>query len=399
MHDASAWPLYLVPQDTSTVPTHECDFPPSGDRIGRCFAFTHTQAEVLTLCRRMTEEWNRGVDIMRKLKVAHGDRRERTNDISLASALGCLFQSGYDILLFYALREELFRANGGAARNKLLQAMKQIVRKEVRVSEELLRLTRLNSRLGFHSEACGYKFYPAKLAWRIGRLKELLQNDFPIIDMKIRAGRPLFPEYTGKTPTGAVYRARRFTKPPSLDGKPFGLLWDKLEEARCGDTPGSNKMTRWKAGYRREALYVGVICEEPHVESLRADQPDQKMYNYGGNDCIEIMIESRRLWPCHIYVVNAAGARYNAHNSLLDRDYRWKASVHQEKGFWSAVIKIPLVCLQIDKFTGWPMRVNITRIHPGGPRERWIRDLPPPSHPQWNFEYPEALGWLCFDLI
>jgi len=395
MHDSSAWPLHLFPQDTSTAPTHECDFPPSGDRIGRCFAFSHTFDEVLTLCRRMTSEWDCGVKILKKIKTDHVISKERTDDISVSAALGCLFRSGYNVLNFYAIREQMFRESKHKRAEKI-QLLKHIAEKEIHITEELRLLAGRDSRLGFHSEAWGYKFYPAKLTWRIKQLQRSLKKDFPVVIKKIREGQSLFPEYTGEAPAGTIYNCKRLINPPVLNGKPAGRIWSDLNESDCGGSFKSGKKTNWKIGYFKESLYIGITCEEPHMETIRAEPRDKKAFICNRNDCVEIRIEPRRLWPCYIYVINAAGARSNAHHPLLDKDYRWKTSVHRGGTFWSIVIQIPFSCMKINKWTGEPMRINISRINPGMPPDRWIPDLPPPENPQWNFEYPEAFGWMIF---
>ena len=85
--------------------------------------------------------------------------------------------------------------------NEMLE-MEHIVREEIKQSEEMISLCFKDSRLGYHSEAEGYKYYPEKLKWRVEHLYTVLKNDFPLVRQKITNNEELFPEYTGAKPEG-----------------------------------------------------------------------------------------------------------------------------------------------------------------------------------------------------
>jgi hypothetical protein len=177
MHDGVVWPLYLYPAYKPLAPTWKLEFGTSGDAIGECLE-NHTIEEAIILCREMSEQWNRGVKILNNLRNDFADNPDRLKDIGLAEALGIQFESGYSILRFYALREQLFNAEH-TRQKTILNEMEAIVHGEINRSERLIELCENDSRLGFHSEAEGYKYFPEKLKWRISMLQSLLSEDFP----------------------------------------------------------------------------------------------------------------------------------------------------------------------------------------------------------------------------
>lgn len=156
MHDGVAWPLLLEPEDAPLCPNWLLrspysgeTYPPSGDRIGECIHFTYTLDEILELCRRMTTTWDRGTAILDDAAPACADDAERMLDIGVAKALGIQFRSGYNILRFYNLREEMLRMDG-PERVDVLAEMKAIVQAELADSEALLPLCERDTRLGFN---------------------------------------------------------------------------------------------------------------------------------------------------------------------------------------------------------------------------------------------------------
>jgi CspA family cold shock protein len=139
-----------------------------------------TLEEVIELCERMVENWKKGVEILKKLSVYFTDDIERLKDISVVEALGIQFESGLNILKFYNLREKILWGTESTEALKYLSEMEAIVKEEINKSLQMIKLCKFDSRLGFHSEAEGYKYYPEKLLWRIKQLESLLENDFRV---------------------------------------------------------------------------------------------------------------------------------------------------------------------------------------------------------------------------
>ena len=415
MHNGPVWPLYLKPQDLQLAPNWLIGYPPSGDRIGECITYSHTFEEVLTLCTAMSENWNKGVGILKKLLPFYKNNPERIKDIGVAAAIGLQFRSGLNILNFYYLREKMFSRN---CKNKaaLLSKMKNIVKEELKIDEELLPLSKADSRLGFNSEAEGYKYFPASIKWRMNELEHLLANDFPEVEKLIKQKHSLFPEYTGEKPEGEIYRCKRFLKNPDMNGKPFGKAWDKLEEKEllfeklhyAGEYSAVKKdrykkrPTVWKAGYTSDCLYFGFDCKEPDMSNLQVKGTDKNIRNQYINDCIELRIEPKRLWSCQSFIVNSEGARHHVQPGK-ESDYQWETSVCKYKDGWSVIIKIPFKSLGINIIKDQPFRINIIRIIPQPHLEKgeifqmWILPSLPTSKTYLAMPSSMGLGWLFFD--
>ncbi|MBP5640372.1 MAG: hypothetical protein J6X55_12890, partial [Victivallales bacterium] len=64
LHQSIAWPMHLFPSDTAISRSWLLNNFPlvSGDRIGECVAFYHTMPETLELCKRMSEQWQHGLE-------------------------------------------------------------------------------------------------------------------------------------------------------------------------------------------------------------------------------------------------------------------------------------------------------------------------------------------------
>jgi hypothetical protein len=258
MHDGPVWPLLLKPADAPLTPTWQIGssstlkpWPPSGDRVGECIGGVLSLEEVVELANRMATSWDKGVQIFEEIRQNYANDRERLLDIGVAKALGIQFRSGYNILNFYMLREKMFRMDG-KERLDILNQLTDIIEEEIAMNEELLVLCKNDSRLGFHSEAEGYKYFPAKIEWRMEELRKVLANDVPAIEKLIKKGKPLFPEYTGRQPEGAVANCIK-TEDVNIDGSivpPSDLQWLELTEGK-GDG-----QVLWASSRDSEALYI-----------------------------------------------------------------------------------------------------------------------------------------------
>ncbi len=284
-HDGPVWPLYLIPRDLPLAPTWQIKHGVSGDRIGEMICYSHTTREFQQLLAGMARDWRRGMQLLAPLRQAFRRQPERLRDLGVAEALGIQFNSASHILDFYLLREDLpFQTP--ARQRQSLRRMRQIVQDEIRLDRRLLDLARADSRLGFHSEAEGYKYHPALIRWRMRQLEKLLRVEFPRVATQIAARRPLFEGYAfpraataadaerssaatvgktdaerssaatvgkadaerssaatrGKTDAECssaatagetVYHCRRFAMPPAMNGRPVGPAWDALPEQAC----------------------------------------------------------------------------------------------------------------------------------------------------------------------
>ncbi|MBQ7355770.1 MAG: hypothetical protein IJW66_00045 [Clostridia bacterium] len=157
---------------------------PGGDRIGEAIRDGHTLDEILILLSEMSEKWRRGEEKLSKIN-SYG-RIARAEQQSVASAIALLFESGYNVTKFYSLRHKLGILDGEPG--ALLSEMRCIVDLEIENSKRLIELCKRDGRLGYHSEANGYKFFPEKLLWRIEMLENLLSTEFPYVEERIERG-------------------------------------------------------------------------------------------------------------------------------------------------------------------------------------------------------------------
>ena len=200
MHDGPVWPLYLKQAMQPLTRTWKPEKFPSGDAIGE--AMKHFELnEVAELTGIMSREWRLG---MTELWKAQQQTHEL--EFTLAQALDIQFRSGHNILRFYAMRNALLDSPADAV--QLLARMKGIVQEEIENSLRLAELCEQDYRLGYHSEAEVYKYFPAKLKWRADQLKALLAGDFADAESVLTGGGDIggFLAWQGETATaGKTY--------------------------------------------------------------------------------------------------------------------------------------------------------------------------------------------------
>ena len=228
MHDGVVWDLALLPKDTSLPRTWQLLDKPDGDRIGECLQSGHTLEEAISLTDIMREEWLEG---LKKLPDNVLDEQR-----TVAAAIQLLLSSGNNILKFYELRTWLAKGLGDA--EKLLQQMEAIVEEEISNSQEMIGLCHIDSRLGYHSEAEGYKFFPEKLEARIERLKIMRSQEFAQVRKNIAEGKAPLPWYQGDKEKG------------------YKLTVNDLNRAPFASISEENK---FRAAYDKDKLYIELV--------------------------------------------------------------------------------------------------------------------------------------------
>lgn len=201
MTDAPVWPLHLEPVDLPVSMSWKAIDKAGSDRLGETILMGHTYEEALQLCSMMSEKWKLGTEKL--LSVQNCFDYEKKEQQNVANALDILFESGTNILRFYLLRDQLgFMLEDQTA---TLIEMRKIVFAEIGNSEKLKQLCIEDKRLGYHCEAIGFKFFPAKLQWRIDLLRELLETEFPRVEKRIEKGELPLPFYFGRMPEAHRY--------------------------------------------------------------------------------------------------------------------------------------------------------------------------------------------------
>lgn len=191
MHDSVVWQLQLLPKNNQLARTWQGIDPVDGDRIGECFVNGHTLEEVIALSNKMVELWKKGREIAETLPIKTEKQRL---ELSVIKALEILFEGGRDVLKFYQYRDLLGKNIDAKVQ---LEKMREIVLRGIEQSTEMIDIWKNDTRLGYHSEAEGYKFFPEKLEHRIAQLKNLLETEFIEVERRIEEGKYPLEYYLG----------------------------------------------------------------------------------------------------------------------------------------------------------------------------------------------------------
>ncbi|MBQ6470761.1 MAG: hypothetical protein IJJ33_02140 [Victivallales bacterium] len=339
LHHCIAWPLHLFPVDAPISPSWLLkSFPEvSGDRIGECLNYQFTLDECRRLCHAMDDEWQRGLRLFRPLREPFANDRPRLDDIRLAEAIGLQIRSACNLLDFYALREEMLYLQ-----QDNLEAMRSIVEEEILNSEKMLRLCQEDPRLGYHSEAEGYLFFPQKLRARIDLLHELLAEDFP----QFRLDDPRWREYTGAVMTGPSMCAVHGENPAD---------WQPL---------GSSEHT-W--GVCHDGEFLTFILR-----------------GCAGKTC-GLEVAPCRLWPPVRLDVNWNGRRLYYVGTM----FRTLPDFSVDEIGNDLRIRLPLAIFDGFRRPGFPLRVNVWCED-----DSWIPRNPLPPRLMHRDHNPMAAGWL-----
>lgn len=340
LHHSIVWPLYLFPEDKPLVQSWLLeDFPRvCGDRIGECIAYNHTLSEALELCGRMSNIWQKGLRIFDSIRDRYRNDNARMADICLAESIGLQMKSTCNVLRFYWLREDMFFTH----QNHLVK-MKRIILNEIANSAAMKNLCKIDNRLGYHSEAEGYLFFPEKLQARMKLLKELLTVDFQKFDLNAA----WIDEYTGAKRIG-----------PSAFCRRIGMSEDHYEMGNG---------TSWSISRDDKRLF------------LKLKGVEGKKYS--------VIIEPCRMWiPFRIDF--AESGEYIFHSTPFPILPQLKISAKKNE----QTISIPLQIFDGFRREGFPMRINIY-----GDGFAWVKNTPWPYRLLQEDSNPACLGWLVFD--
>ena len=205
MHDGIVWELALLPKNFSLSRSWQLIDKTDGDRIGECLFNGHTIREAVTLLDCINENWAKGCEILNETDVAKAG--EENEQLSVANAIKVLFRSGRNVMRFYELRGDIGYGRGNAKEN--LDEIKAIVKEEKENCKKMIALCEKDNRLGYHSEAEGFKFHPEKLRAKLIQLDELEKTEIAFVEDRIEKGLPPIPYYEGEEPEQKHYTVSR----------------------------------------------------------------------------------------------------------------------------------------------------------------------------------------------
>lgn len=315
MHDAVVWPLQLIPKNMSLASTWLTYEAVGGDRIGECLLNGHDLDEAIILCDIMSSNWKKGTALLKQTDEKKQNAKE--NQKSVSFALDCQFESGLNILRFYRLREFLGAKAGGGM--EYLEEMRSIVEREIEISKMLKKLCEKDKRLGYHSEAEGYKYFPEKLEWRIRELHKLLETEFLEVAERIENGKAALAYY---------FEAGSFKKRYALcSGTPDNALWENLVfEDQTVDND-----TKWRAVTDKKNIQIYIRCR-----------------NMRDSEYIRLRSEFRPMWPYPVLIVGSDGKKdlalafyFSLYRETLEKELaKWNVSVFRDKQGLTAIITI-----------------------------------------------------------
>lgn len=371
MHDGPVWPLQLIPKNLPLAGTWLTYEAVGGDRIGECLLNGHTLDEAIQLCEMMSYAWHKGAVQMESISNP-GNEYRRNEQKQVAHALDCQFESGLNILRFYNLRNCLAYAKPGDQKELLLR-MRDIVNREIVISRRLEELSTKDKRLGYHSEAEGYKYFPQKLRWRIEKLEALLMEEFPEVENRIAQGKVPFDFYYGDVQGEKKYKLTH----TNIGFAPWeNLVFEDQKE-------DSNSL--WRASQDEDHLFIEI-----------------KFRDFNADEKLQIRIEFQLLWPYPMLYVTPKGEKtfemafyYMLHEKNLEQELnKWQMTTSMSDNEWKATFCIRKKDVDWDGIK--PLRLNIGRI--GQRTSKWVNSEYYCARLIFNYQNHNKFGWLISDI-
>ena len=369
MHNGPVWPLHLnyenlplAPNWLTLIRETAKPLPPSGDRYGEYICSEYSAEEILELFTGMSENWQLGQNIIKNLNASGEVKKD--NDVS--EAINILFKSGVNITRFYIKRDELYNQDKKkqSERQKILDEMREIVEDELVLDEKLLIISKNDSRLGYHGEAEGHKFYPELIEWRMEQLEKLLSEDFPVFEEKINKNQLLRKKVLNKK----SYLCLKQANEPDLSIGLTDKFWKNIkvkkmrnqhkfkrdQSALCYDEKSmvnldNSRPTFWRSAYTNDKLYIAIECFEPNMQNISSEDN----YSYD-DDFVKIYIENRKCWPMSNLTIEPNG------NHVAQFCDEMKSEVIKYNDRWEVIIELSMK----NDLYGKQLGLNIVRSIP-----------------------------------
>ena len=167
---------------------------------------------------------------------------------------------------------------------------------------------------------------------------------------------------------------------PKIDGQLDDPAWETsavIEKLLFANKETALPQTRVRVCFDARSLYIGVECEQRAGAAIQAAARPRDKGTWK-DDCIEVWIDpSLKQSPYYQFVVNAAGAVYDAEcrrgSGNEAHDPAWEHAAKQAEARWAVEMAIPKEALGL---TRWPSRLalNIGRNGPGLQLRSWTGD-------------------------
>lgn len=152
---------------------------------------------------------------------------------------------------------------------------------------------------------------------------------------------------------------------PVLDGKIEEPIWDNLPVATgffiLGNGYAKEKQTYFFAGWRKDAIYIGVKSLEDSPEKIKAQLKDgDPLWEEDG---VEFFFLPEGAHTYLQFIVNAIGSRWNG-RGLPNRTFPvwdWEVRTYIGKDFWSLEAKVPFTILGRSPKDGERWLINVAR--------------------------------------
>ena len=204
-----------------------------------------------------------------------------------------------------------------------------------------------------------------------------------ILCLLLCAGAASRPAWAGLPPWA---RARQVTGPIIVDGKLDEPIWAKGPWNSCFSVVSAEPVekgqarvqTRFKVLHDDEALYVGVACDEPDLDGLKANASfhDGAVW---GDDCIELFFDPGKVGRYyHHLIINSQGTVFDAyaadfglvHGKLWNCAFESKGATDTARKQWALEVRIPFASMKLGEKPGNAWLFNLTRErYAGGKQE------------------------------
>ena len=157
-----------------------------------------------------------------------------------------------------------------------------------------------------------------------------------------------------------------------IDGKLDESVWHSIQPARQFIQTSPNlgrpsiQKTEVRVAYDDEAIYIGAIMYESHIDSITKTL--SKRDNFGNADFFGVVLDTYGSGTIGFaYLVTSAGVQIDElHGSdadNIDRSWNavWNSAVTIEKDRWIAEIKIPYSAIRFPNATSQNWNVNFVR--------------------------------------